>query len=228
MLDILTFTGVDAKTDMAHLVDISARYPKVEFGVLVGSGTSKWLDRGIFPSLKIVSDLTKLNIPMAIHLCGRYSRSVMHSMSDRILDLCEGFNRVQVNLHGDEFSPYYIQVSDEVKQFAARVSCKSVIIQHRDDWIKVPIINKRIEYLFDRSGGAGREAFGEWPEPSLNLPRMGYSGGIGLRNINRAMKFVNTRPELRFWLDMEGNVRVDGLFDLGTVEAICEKVFDTK
>ena len=47
-LSILTFTGVDEKTDLAALRDISRRYPRVEWGVLVGSHTDS-NDRGIYP-----------------------------------------------------------------------------------------------------------------------------------------------------------------------------------
>ena len=48
MLDILTFTGVDSHTSLDELARLAARYPKVEFGILVGSHTDRQ-DRRTIP-----------------------------------------------------------------------------------------------------------------------------------------------------------------------------------
>ena len=44
MTDMVTFTGVDSATSIDGLAELSRRYPRVEFGVLVGSQLG-----GIFP-----------------------------------------------------------------------------------------------------------------------------------------------------------------------------------
>ena len=106
---MVTFTGVDSQTDMKKMSSLSERYPSVEFGVLVGSDTGMF-ENGIFPSLTVVEQLKLLGIEesmnTAIHLCGRYARSVMlpEGPPESLYGLCSGFGRVQVNLHGGTLS----------------------------------------------------------------------------------------------------------------------------
>ena len=80
MLEILTFTGVDARTSFEELARIARRYPRVEFGILVGSSTDT-REHGIFPSLRTVRAskhfARERAIQTALHLCGRYSREVL-------------------------------------------------------------------------------------------------------------------------------------------------------
>ena len=73
MLELVTFTGVDAHTDLTELARIANEYPRAEFGVLVGSQTSG--DNPIFPPLEIVWELRNLHgVNTALHLCGKYAR----------------------------------------------------------------------------------------------------------------------------------------------------------
>ena len=92
-------------------------------------------------SLHIVRAVKNLRldygVQVAIHLCGRYSRMVMQDdgAPDEVYDLCNGFSRVQVNLHGDSFNPGRIAVASQaVKRFADTVGCQRVILQHRGGW----------------------------------------------------------------------------------------------
>ena len=233
MLDSLTFTGVDRKTPMKDLLFLAESYGKahVEFGVLVGSHSGE-ADHGIFPPLHIVRALKSLRldygVQMAIHLCGRYSRMVMqdNGSPDELYDLCNGFSRVQVNLHGDSFNPGRVAVASRaIKRFADTVACQRVILQHRSDWQHIPVFHEKVEYLFDRSEGGGRAAFEEWPAPSPHLPRMGYAGGIGPETIDQAIDFARAHPDANLWFDMEGRIRYAGWLDLGAVEAVCESVY---
>ena len=109
-------------------------------------------------------------------------------------------------------------------EFAEAVSCDHVIVQHRDGFDTVPVDHPKVEYLFDRSGGAGRAGFHEWPHPPRR-GRVGYSGGIGPANIDQAMEFVNQRPSYAMWLDMEGRVRDDGWLCLPAVKAVLAGAF---
>ena len=142
---------------------------------------------------------------------------------DEVYDLCNGFSRVQVNLHGDSFNPRRVAVAAQaVKRFADTVGCQRVILQHRNAWKDLPVFHEKVEYLFDRSGGGGRAAFEEWPTPSPHLPRMGYAGGIGPETIEKAIDFALAYPDSNLWFDMEGRIRFAGWFDLGAVETVCE------
>ena len=230
MLDFLTFTGVDRETPMKELLSIAQSYGQahVEFGVLVGSHSGE-SDHGIFPSLHIVRAVKSLRldygVQMAIHLCGRYSRMVMQDdgVPDEVYDLCHGFSRVQVNLHGDSFNPGRVAVASQaVKRFADTVGCQRVILQHRGGWSQIPVFHEKVEYLFDKSEGGGRAAFEEWPAPTPHLPRMGYAGGIGPETIDRAIDFALAYPDSNLWFDMEGRIRFAGWLDLDAVETVCE------
>ena len=230
MLDFLTFTGIDRQTPMKELLSIAQSYGKahVEFGVLVGSHTGE-SNHGIFPPLHVVRAVKSLRldygVQMAIHLCGQYSRMVMQDggAPDEVYDLCNGFSRVQVNLHGDSFNPGRIAVAAQaVNRFADTVGCERVILQHQGDWQHLPVYHEKVEYLFDRSEGGGRAAFEEWPIPSRYLHRMGYAGGIGPETIETAIDFALAHPEANLWFDMEGRIRYAGWLDLDAVETVCE------
>ena len=223
MLEILTFTGVDEATDLEALRDISADYPQVEFGVLYGSHAGE--GNPIFPSTGFVQKFRGLqDVRTAIHLCGRWARCAAGEF-DRSITLgllCNGFGRVQVNLHGDDENPHRVQLQySAIKRFAEQTAADSVILQHRGAFDTVPIRHPRIEYLFDLSEGSGQEGFDSWPEPPADA-RAGYAGGLGPHNIPTAMEFVDRHPQARLWLDMERNVRTPSyIFDLDKVRQVC-------
>ena len=240
MLEIVTFTGVDGDTDLKDLVVLHSMYPKAEFGVLVGSHTQQDYSRERWPSFDVIRGIKAVSeihgIPLALHLCGRWARDVMlpDGPPSNVWRLCRGFKRVQVNLHGDEYDPSPLKPdSARLTDFAAELSplVETVIIQHRGSWDELPFTHPRVEWLFDRSEGAGRWALDEWPDPpalpSLGkpIPRWGYSGGIGPQNIEEVMPFVRRFPGHRLWLDMENNVRDRGSFSLHKCEQVCNEAF---
>ena len=224
-IEIVTFTGVDARTDLGKLFDLGERYPKAEFGVLAGTRTSPQEDYGIFPSWEMVKRLQALNVRSAIHLCGSLARAVMRG-SMGMAAMSDGFDRVQVNLHADVWPGQLTVDTLNVERFALAVTCPTVILQHRDAWQRVPIIgHPKIEYLFDKSEGRGMESFDLWPSPQYGFGRLGYAGGLGPANIDRAIAFADDHSEMPLWFDMEGNIRAEGCFDLDAVAAVCAKVW---
>ena len=229
MIEIVTFTGVDDRTNVQDLVDTCAKYPQVEFGVLIGSSVGR-----IFPSMGLVRELRLLalsrTLRVSLHLCGRYARQVMApwGADEDLLRLCYGFDRVQVNLHGDEWDPNRIPVSRAaILRFAEQVGTR-VILQHTTGWDQVPVRHDNIEYLFDVSEGGGRESFNDWPAPFTDMPLIGYCGGLGPDNIERAIDFTRRSPEVGIWFDMEGRVRKNGWFDIDAVRRVCSQVFPYK
>ena len=234
MLEILTFTGVDQKTDLGALAEITAQYPKVEFGILVGSQTGT--TNPLFPPWSTIYEFKRTpGINRSLHLCGHHAREAAGEQpyGQSLQLLCNGFDRIQVNLHGDEVNPNRIDLqSNAIKCFAAKTAVNSVILQHRGPWDTVPAQHPRIEYLFDLSEGSGQESFGAWPIPPTGK-RAGYAGGIGPHNIGRAMEFIDEHPTATLWLDMEGNIRtpdhwLDRWLDLDKVRAVCELAFDNR
>ena len=236
MLDKITFTGVDQpalgspNNPFSALWGLCARYPSAEFGILIGSRTRETEEHGIFASLETIKAFRDAGAvrgsPTALHLCGAWSRAAVGEPSrisrDRVLALCEGFGRVQLNLHRGWFNgPLRQSRIDSVIRFIEAAPCASVILQHRTGWRRTPVVHDRVEYLFDRSGGKGREAFDAWPDPPEHGVRVGYAGGIGPHNIAGALAFAQQHAKAPLWFDMEGRIRTpDGDFDLDAVASV--------
>lgn len=231
MIEIVTFTGVDSRTPLGGLQLLSSRYPSVEFGVLVGSHTGE-ADYGIFPPLSVVDALkhagNQADMKTSIHLCGRYARAVMSrgGAGKELYDLCDGFGRVQVNLHGDALDPSQIRVNGErLSKFAEEVNCSSVILQHRGGWEDIPAIDHpKVEYLYDTSEGRGEESFANWPAPPGGT-RVGYAGGLGPHNMHQAVDFAAQYPDAPMWFDMESRIRVGLYMDMEAVGRVCRIVW---
>ena len=240
-IEILTFTGVDAHTDLDRLMDIQHRYPKVEFGVMVGSQTDEFDDHGLFPSRRTMQTFRdrclNAGTKAAIHLCGKWSVAVVKGMSyyrgipwHRLMGMSRNFHRVQVNLPSrinttavaHKIMDFINEVTDD--GFDEGRYAKRVILQHRETFESVPILHGSVEYLFDKSGGNGIAAFDQWPFPSA-LRRSGYAGGLGMGTIHHAVDFAKKHPDFPMWFDMESGVRRNGRMDLDIVEGICRQVF---
>ena len=227
MLEIITFTGVDAHTDLEEVREIAREYPRAEFAVLFGSQT--WGDNPIFPPVETVRALRKTQgVNTALHLCGRYARKAAgeEPMGLGLKHLARGFGRIQVNLHGDEQDPRRIEIAiPAIKQFAEQAGTGSVILQHRGPWSETPVDHPMIEYLFDLSEGRGEEGFEHWPDPPGDR-RAGYAGGLGPHNIRMALEFAERHPEARIWFDMERNIRDQNYrLDLDRVREVCQMAF---
>ena len=100
MIEVVTFTGVDAKTDLDEVVRLAMKYPFAEFGVLIRSITDQGNPR--FPSLRVISDLN-VRLPSwqkAIHLCGIHAQAAAgpgpRPMWAYVAN--NGFGRIQINL----------------------------------------------------------------------------------------------------------------------------------
>ena len=229
MLEILSFTGVDIHTDPEDLSSIAKQFPQAEFAVLIGSPTGNL--HPLFPPLNVVHRLKSMSPTMrtALHLCGKYARATMRTgpMAEETMRLCNGFGRVQINLHGEWLdSPSITVVPEALREFADTVQTDSVILQHRAGWDSTPFDHPNVEYLFDLSEGRGAESFEAWPPPPPSK-RVGYAGGIGPHNIHRAMTFADLHPDTHIWLDMESQIRdMHHRLDLDKVRAVCQAAFN--
>ena len=223
MIELITFTGVDARTPMDELEEINRDYPRTEFAVLVGSQTGR--DNPEYPPMNVVQALLEARVNNAVHLCGTHARQAagMEPGTNQALRICEGFGRVQVNLMGQGGDTP--ERNRAIRDFAERVAARTVILQHQGPWETVPILHPRIEYLQDPSGGRGKQAFREWPDPPPGR-RAGYSGGLGPSNIRQALDFAERFPQGRIWLDMQRHVRDPrGWLDLRRIREVCRQAF---
>lgn len=228
-LDRITFTGADDSTDPEALVDLSAEFPIVEWGILFSSSQQ---GRYRFPSeawLHRLSDALTPGMRLSAHLCGRWVR-------DLVLDgnftwpqaypyLCEQFERVQLNFHGefhraaDRF-PGVLELNAGQCQFI--LQCDGV----NDAKARELAARGLGVPLFDTSGGAGIVPRGGWPSPWRGV-YCGYAGGLGPHNIAAQMEVIaRTVGASPFWIDMERRVRSedDSTFDLAKVRAVLAAV----
>ena len=257
MLTTVTFTGVDERTDVARLLSMAEACPILEFGILVGSQSG---GSPLFPPLYRLPVFRELNQKgygrWAIHLCGQYARAAAGDPDfsvrdfDGVLDMCAGFSRVQINLHGDFLrANRIVALEDYMMHFIEQVECEKVILQHRGilegvpldelqvativnpDWKNVPFTHPKLEYLFDRSEGSGLEGFHLWPnvpEPDSGISRVGYAGGLHAGNMRQALDFLYTEENWQFptWLDMEGRIRTNGWMDIEKVAEVVRELWD--
>lgn len=262
MLESITFTGVDCRTDFTRLTVIGKKYrPHVEFGILIGSSTDTsghWNSTGVknrYPPMRVVrrfKEQCMMNgVQCALHVCGRYSRYLNdkragNSYADMVAEdffdeLCNGFNRVQVNSRKYSYT--------NMLRFADRLAdVDQVVLQSRNVETDAEMMEmvvdaagssefqegSSISFLHDKSGGRGVDMTSEWPE---TLPsgifnggplHFGFAGGVNERNILDAVKHVNTvNPSgNRYWIDMETSARDKyDWFDLDAVERILQAVF---
>ena len=144
MLEILTFTGVDVDTKLNDLTDIATQYPRFEFGILIGSQTGT--GNPIFPPFDTVHTLRQLPINSSLHLCGTYAREAtrLSQLSAPLTELCQGFNRIQVNLHKEAWDEDDIAVNPKaLVEFAQSVTADSIILQHRGALSDIPSVTPR-------------------------------------------------------------------------------------
>jgi|SRR5690606_2543935 len=206
----VTITGADDNTDPNQLIELSKRFPFVEWGILHSykrKGTSRYpSDPWIVRLMQSKSAETHL----AIHACGLFAKEIMNGQC-----FPWGFARIQINGFDVKkisyLNPwggeYILQCGDmekvqRVADFAA---------QHPDFLFSV---------LFDVSGGMGLMP-SSWPRPLPGV-RMGYAGGIGPSNVRDVLRDIG--PVEPTWIDMESGVRTDDQFDLEKVEEVLRQV----
>ncbi len=224
----ITFTGIDAKTDIQDLIDIQREFPIAEFGVLTSYHWNENGNRYLNPAF--LSNLYAGNgeLNLALHVCGSaahdavcgYWNRINHHLNDRL----PLFNRVQLNVSGRKDNPPRLA--------SCRTRHTEVIIQQRDihnlglfessKWVG------NVSVLLDASGGRGIDTPIEvLPNAGENF-KVGYAGGINPDNVADKLSFLMENSQVGdFWIDMESGVRTDDWFDLAkvrTVLEICEPI----
>lgn len=230
MLYLVTLTGADDSIDPKQLIELSKKYPFVEWGILV---SGKRFGTGRFPSLDWLGRLSDLihmysdqKINLSCHLCGQYVRDLLkgdfQEMMEQLNDVWPIFNRVQINTHGQPhpYTPSFIE-------FVRAWDRKEFILQYDNanyhllvDAVRAA---RNVSTLYDMSHGAGTLP-SQWPQ-SHYLVRNGYAGGLGPDNVEQELhRIASAAGQSNFWIDMETKVRSnsDELFDL----AKCEQVLD--
>ena len=225
----ITFTGIDARTDLQELQDIQQQYPIAEFGVLT---SYHWYENGnryLNPYL-IETQLRKRILNLALHVCGRAAHDAAvgrWNLIDKLTWMNLGlFDRVQINIANRKDNPEYI-----FKR--AKIAEQEVIIQQRSAsdmpvyeatllkfLFKQDRYNRTFSALLDSSGGQGIDTPISIYQSAETI---GYAGGISPDNVADKLTYLfeNVRDG-EFWIDMESGVRTDDWFDLDKVRRVLE------
>lgn len=223
MLDRICFIGVDEKTDLDEIVNIQNDSKiSLEFGVLYSPKRNEKGDPR-YPSINFIKSISHYfpSEETAIHLCGDSVEDFFNG-DEKVLEICEGFGRIQLNFAMKDYSES--KLIDDILSATGR-SNAAIIIQHNKS--KENLIKKlnfeinelfyhanNLHFLYDASGGFGREAKDFKPVfPDIYT---GYAGGIGPHNaadIVRQIEAVNN-PNDSFYIDMESQIRENNLFSI--------------
>ncbi len=219
----ITFTGVDAHTDIQALCDLQRRFPIAEFGILL---SRNWSENGNrFPDPALLAELKGRDLNLSAHLCGSLAHDAANGYWNRVNKVMLGhrtlFKRIQLNVSGWKNHP---------KRIAGTFLRTETIIQQKspDD---MPLFDGSrwlpglLSVLLDASGGQGIDT----EIRVLNDPhKVGYAGGINPDNAARKLRFLLEHPDTGdFWIDMESDVRTDDWFDLDKVEKVLEACMET-
>lgn len=221
----VTFTGIDAKTDIVRLIALQHHYPFVEWGVLI---SKNWKENG--PRYFNPDELWRLaglDLNLSCHVCGSAARAAIEGNWLELRELTGGrlsmFQRCQINIGAEN-------LSDKAASFVFPSELREVIIQQKDashlEAYEAIRDKKSVSILLDASGGLGLNT----PIIPLSIPRVkiGYAGGINEHNVRSKLEMLLNSPLVEeFWIDMESGVRTDDFFDLDKVVRVlkvCEDV----
>lgn len=223
----ITFTGIDAKTDIKALTEIQREFPIAEFGVLT---SYHWYENGNrYLDPLIINELRGNGLNLALHVCGSAAHDAAVGRWDLIDKLVwsniDLFHRIQLNISNRKDNP-------EALERLPKVVEQEVIIQTRDT-LNTSIYDATIEkfrekdkfgrtfsMLLDASGGQGIDT------PLKVLPssgKIGYAGGFSPDNVAEKLSFLLQNVRMGdFWIDMESGVRTDDWFDIDKVRRVLE------
>jgi len=235
----ITFTGIDARTDLRELQAIQQQYPIAEFGVLTSYHWNENGNRYLNPAL--VKNLRGQGLNLALHICGSAAHDAAVGKWEYIDETIfapsapvgiELFKRVQLNLAERKDNPDYCWIPLIIGQ--------ELIVQQRAElelqlfentlkkWKAGPFPHRdTISALLDSSGGRGLDTpLKVWPSNG----KIGYAGGINPDNVAEKLSFLLQNVRMgKFWIDMESGVRTDDWFDIDKVRRvleICEPIIE--
>lgn len=233
----VTITGADDTTDIQQLVNLSAEFPFVEWGILVSKseeGNTRFPSRTWIDRFGEAAKARRLKV--AMHLCGRWMRELLAGdlAWEDLPSVSHFAQSFQFNVNGTALpeSPTGFLV-----KLAQRKALRTFIFQittASEPFARlVESKDFNVMGLYDNSGGKGKSPAAGWPSP-LDVPfPMGFAGGLGPDNVLDQLDKINAacgdQPYIT-WIDMEGRIRTDdGLhLDLTRVRRVLEQVASSR
>ena len=228
----ITFTGIDAQTDLKRLEAIQKSYPIAEFGVLTSyhwyENGNRFLDPRMFRRLTTWS-----NLHLSLHLCGRVAHDAVRGDWSGLNYLSWGeyrwFRRIQLNVSSWKDNPEIASTTpygNEVILQQKGIDHLNMFCETRKSWPSW--CPEKLSVLIDASGGQGIDADIKVFPNANKAFKVGYAGGINPDNVEEKLTFLMNHPDVGdFWIDMESGVRTNDWFDLDKVEhvlQICQRV----
>ena len=215
----VTFTGVDAKTDLGELWSIQQEYPYVEWGILA---SENWRDNGnryFNPSFLKALDR---GLNLSVHLCGRLAREAVNGNMEPFCNWAKGnaylFYRCQLNISKNKNNPEkFIYYGQDINSYFDEVILQQSGVADCQLYMNSKG-NGHVSVLLDASGGNGIDT----PINILDSYKVGYAGGITPDNVSDKLKYLLANVNGQFWIDMESGVRTDDWFDLDKVRKVLE------
>ncbi len=228
-IERVTITGADDTIKPGQIIQLSKKYPFVEWGILLSrkqEGSSR------FPSRKWKEMLYMLylievgkgsNIKLSAHLCGSYVRDITNGLwtifnKEKFHHI---FNRFQLNFHAEE---HKIDKYNFLAGFNdARLTGKQIIFQLDNINNTLLEVAESAEVnavgLFDLSHGRGVVPT-DWPS---SFRYTGYAGGLGVDNVVENIEKIDKVAKSAIWIDFETKARNDkNEFDI----KICTEFLD--
>ena len=227
MLDRLTITGPDDKTDIDSLLQLSLYYPFVEWAILY-SPTREGSDR--YPSVawrQSFEDACKgTKVKRAMHLCGQAVKDFVQTGPASVPR--RNYQRIQLNFNAST-GPWKNEKAIDLmanqcswSQFWDG-SPQNVVIQYNHNnaaiLSKFEALGNQFHVLYDASGGHGKvidTVPGPWKDSYT-----GYAGGITPDNATDIYKRICMANPRSFWMDLESGVRtLDNKWDPSKVNQL--------
>lgn len=210
----VTITGADDKINIKDLIELTEKYPFVEWGILFSSGRE---GTQRYPSHKWIKEIVETDLPLSAHFCGWWAKQVLEEENYSLIRQAEGFSRIQLNYNFARSRGWKL---DNLIEYA-KDSPKDIILQVNKS--NAPIITelkvpKAINFLYDASGGRGT-VIERIEAPFDNYT--GYAGGLAVENIDHICNLIKiTELDDTVWIDLESGARTNNEFDLKKVEEI--------
>lgn len=231
MLDRLTITGPDDKTDIDSLLQLSQYYPFVEWAILY-SPTREGTNR--YPTAdwrRRFEDACKgTRVKRSMHLCGQAVKDFVQKGPEKIPR--RSYQRIQLNFNASSTTWKNEKTLDWMVNQCSWAefwdgSPQHVVIQHNhnNEFVlpKFERLGNQLHVLYDASGGHGKvinDVPGPWRESYT-----GYAGGINPDNAVEIFHRIRAANANSFWMDLESGVRtLDDQWDPAKVNQLLRAV----
>lgn len=236
-LDRVTITGADHSVEPHQLLELSREFPFVEWGILVSRSNTAAKGQAAaprWPSFDWIESLRRCarkpdRMDLALHVCGHWVRQLLLGENEIPREILEGFERVQLNFHGESLPSNRRLFPDALLPFGERQIIFQLdgamgLARLKEIWEADPAGDFNAVGLHDVSHGAGVSPK-SWPAPVSEHVYQGYAGGLGPENfLAEIVRIADAAKDARVWVDMETRVRSSGdrIFDLSKVRAVLE------